>query len=226
MLLKQHLAKILLQKYKINLWRFIMINKKVDPRVQRTQNLLRDALIELIDEKTYEKITIQDITTRATVNRATFYRHFLDKDELLNQSIDKMLKELFGEASKFYSVSKNVDELQKYVASHIFEHIARHKKIFQVMLIGKGIPNFIHYLKEFLFEFYDHAISEANLVENELPVAKEMVVSYISAAYIGVISWWLENDMLESPSSMAQQMIQINTQGPIQLLKKYQKPES
>src|SRR5688572_1470420 len=134
MLLKQHLAKILLQKYKINLWRFIMINKKVDPRVQRTQNLLRDALIELIDEKTYEKITIQDITTRATVNRATFYRHFLDKDELLNQSIDKMLKELFGEASKFYSVSKNVDELQKYVASHIFEHIARHKKFFQVML--------------------------------------------------------------------------------------------
>ncbi len=64
--------------------------------------------------KRMKKITMQDITTRATVNRATFYRHFLDKDELLNQSIDKMLKkELFGEASKFYSVSKNVDELQK-----------------------------------------------------------------------------------------------------------------
>ncbi|SIS04054.1 transcriptional regulator, TetR family [Peribacillus simplex] len=202
-----------------------MLNKKVDPRVQRTQNLLRDALIELIDEKEYEKITIQDITTRAVVNRATFYRHYLDKDDLLSKSIDTVLKNMFGEASKFFSVSKDVDELQKYVASHIFEHVARHKKFFQVMLLGKGIPNFIQYFKGFLFEFYVHAISEAKLEENKLPVPKEMVVSYISASYIGVIIWWLEGDMVDTPSFMTKQMIHINKQGPIQLLKKFRNTE-
>ncbi|MFE6139585.1 MULTISPECIES: TetR/AcrR family transcriptional regulator [Bacillus] len=198
-----------------------MVKKKVDPRVRRTHNLLRDSLIELMDEKSYESITIQDITERATVNRATFYRHYEDKEDLLNQSIDKMLRELFGDASKFYSVTKDPHELQHYVALHIFEHIARSNKFFHVMLIKKGIPNFIQYLKDFIFQFYDHMILETNVKEEELPVTKEMIVSYISAAYIGVISWWLENDMPCSPSSMAKQMIQINLQGPIQLLEQY-----
>ncbi|MDP4163542.1 MAG: TetR/AcrR family transcriptional regulator [Bacillota bacterium] len=193
--------------------------KNVDPRVRRTRNLLIDALIELMAENKYENITIQDISSRATVNRATLYRHFQDKDDLLNKSIDKMLKELFGEASKFYSVVKNIDELQRYVAIHIFEHISRWDKFFHLMLIKKGIPNFIQYLKDFFFDFYDHLISETDVKEEKLPVKKEMLVSYISAAYIGVIVWWLENDMPFSASSMAEQMIQLNASGPYQLLK-------
>ncbi|MGE7877904.1 TetR/AcrR family transcriptional regulator [Peribacillus muralis] len=194
------------------------MGKKVDPRVRRTDNLLRDSLIELMDEKSYESITIKDITERATVNRATFYRHYEDKEDLLNKSIDRILEDLFGDASKFYSVTKDPHELQHYVALHIFEHIARSNKFFHVMLIKKGIPNFLHYLKDFIFEFYDHMILEAEVKQEELPVTKEVIVSYISAAYIGVISWWLENDMPCSSASMAKQMIQINMQGPIQLL--------
>ncbi|PJN91617.1 TetR/AcrR family transcriptional regulator [Bacillus sp. mrc49] len=194
------------------------MEKKVDPRVRRTDNLLRDSLIELMDEKSYESITIKDITERATLNRATFYRHYEDKEDLLNKSIDRMLEDLFGDASKFYSVTKDPHELQHYVALHIFEHIARSNKFFHVMLIKKGIPNFLQYLKDFIFQFYDHMILETDVKEEELPVTKEVIVSYISAAYIGVISWWLENDMPFSSASMAEQMIQINMQGPIQLL--------
>ncbi|KWW21442.1 MULTISPECIES: TetR/AcrR family transcriptional regulator [Peribacillus] len=194
------------------------MEKKVDPRVRRTDNLLRDSLIELMDEKSYESITIKDITERATLNRATFYRHYEDKEDLLNKSIDRMLEDLFGDASKFYSVTKDPHELQHYVALHIFEHIARSNKFFHVMLIKKGIPNFLQYLKDFIFQFYDHMILETDVKEEELPVTKEVIVSYISAAYIGVISWWLENDMPFSSASMAEKMIQINMQGPIQLL--------
>ncbi|WP_198160349.1 TetR-like C-terminal domain-containing protein [Heyndrickxia acidicola] len=46
----------------------------------------------------------------------------------------------------------------------------------------------------------------------------------MSAAYIGVIVWWLENDMPCSPSSLAEQMIQMNAQGPYQLLKQHRNP--
>ena len=60
---------------------------KLDPRVKRTNQLLQDALVELLRETSFEKITVQDITQRAGVNRATFYDRFDDKYDLLNYSV-------------------------------------------------------------------------------------------------------------------------------------------
>ena len=57
----------------------------VDPRVKRTRKLLIDAFVELLAEKSFDAITVQDIAARSTVNRATFYSHFLDKYDLFGQ---------------------------------------------------------------------------------------------------------------------------------------------
>jgi AcrR family transcriptional regulator len=56
-----------------------------DLRVRRTRKLLKSALIELTIEKGFAAVTVQDIADRAMVNRATFYRHCLDKYDLLDQ---------------------------------------------------------------------------------------------------------------------------------------------
>src|SRR4030081_746160 len=53
-----------------------------DPRVKRTRQLLQAALVELMAEKKFDAISVQDIAERATVNRPTFYDHFADKHEL------------------------------------------------------------------------------------------------------------------------------------------------
>ncbi|MEG0256184.1 TetR/AcrR family transcriptional regulator [Vagococcus sp.] len=58
-----------------------------DPRVIRTRNLIIDSLIRLSKQKNFESITIKDITSEATVNRATFYYHFTDKYDLLEQTL-------------------------------------------------------------------------------------------------------------------------------------------
>jgi hypothetical protein len=67
-----------------------------DLRVQRTRKLLQQALIELTVEKGFAAITVRDITKRAMVNRSTFYRHYLDKFDLLEQ----YMNELFGLTSE------------------------------------------------------------------------------------------------------------------------------
>ncbi|MGG7618995.1 TetR/AcrR family transcriptional regulator [Bacillus coreaensis] len=64
-----------------------MTIQKLDPRIIRTRKLLEDAFTSLIREKDFHSITVGDITTRATVNRATFYAHFTDKYELLDSTI-------------------------------------------------------------------------------------------------------------------------------------------
>ncbi len=68
--------------------------KRVDPRVVRTRKLLEQAFMELMDEKGFQEITIQDITERATVNRATFYAHFEDKFDML----DSFIRQFFNQA--------------------------------------------------------------------------------------------------------------------------------
>ena len=69
-----------------------------DLRVQRTRTLLQQALFELTIEKGFAAVTVRDITHRAMVNRSTFYRHYLDKYDLLNHYLDE-LQALTAEAA-------------------------------------------------------------------------------------------------------------------------------
>src|SRR5436190_1428048 len=66
---------------------------KLDPRIKRTRGLLQQSLRELMAEKSFQSITVQDITDRATVNRATFYAHFEDKEALLEHTIREGIKQ-------------------------------------------------------------------------------------------------------------------------------------
>ena len=70
-----------------------VLAKKIDPRVKRTRDVLQQALVELVQEKPFGKVTVQDIVVRAEVNRATFYDHFEDKYELLNYALNEAFRE-------------------------------------------------------------------------------------------------------------------------------------
>ena len=54
-----------------------------DPRIRRTRQLLQQALLELLQKKRFEEISVQDISAVSTINRATFYAHYTDKFALL-----------------------------------------------------------------------------------------------------------------------------------------------
>ena len=71
----------------------------LDPRARRTRQLLVDAFRELMRDRSYGRITVGDITAKATVNRATFYLHFRDKDALLDHSLDGMTREALDQSA-------------------------------------------------------------------------------------------------------------------------------
>ncbi len=64
--------------------------EKLDPRVKRTRNLILKSFEDLLAEKGFESISVQDVTDKAEINRATFYAHFTDKYALLDYSISQM----------------------------------------------------------------------------------------------------------------------------------------
>ncbi|WP_170008546.1 TetR/AcrR family transcriptional regulator [Bacillus fonticola] len=76
------------------------MEKQIDPRILRTRKLIMDAFIELSMKKDFKHITIKDITTAATVNRATFYYHFIDKFDLLEKVLsESVMREVIQEVS-------------------------------------------------------------------------------------------------------------------------------
>ena len=101
-----------------------------DRRVRRTRKLLHSAFLELVVEKGYDKITIQDILDRADVGRSTFYVHFRDKEALLSASFDDMRHQL-EEALTAIPVSKAVDVTLP--ATLLFEHAQRHQQIYRAL---------------------------------------------------------------------------------------------
>ena len=69
------------------------LEEKLDPRVKRTRSLILQAFGELLAEKGFEAISVQDITDKAEINRATFYKHFVDKYALLDYTIKERFKQ-------------------------------------------------------------------------------------------------------------------------------------
>ncbi len=195
------------------------MSKKLDPRVRRTRQLLRDALVELIDEQGYEKITVQDITQRATLNRATFYLHYRDKLDLLYQSSAEILQELVSSIQPTVREKKEVDLLPNYdqpheTFMHLFEQIALNSKLYKVYLTEQNIPYFAAGLKDIIIEFVANGIALMEPNDQKLTVPRDMAVRFYAAAFLEVIIWWLEQDMPYTPKFMATQLMRLTIKGP------------
>jgi AcrR family transcriptional regulator len=193
---------------------------RIDPRVIRTRNLLRGALIELIPEKGYEAITVKDITERATLNRATFYLHYRDKDDLLERGISEMWEEVAqrlpppdvedGRVAMGASKQATVKE---------FEHYQQHFKLYRALLGERGFAEFIHQLQEQVYQTYlKRARSTMDTFPEGLPPKIALVLRYHAGAEVAIIQWWLENDMPYSPEEMAEYMIDLHSNSLLEAL--------
>src|SRR5579863_9077562 len=103
--------------------------KKIDRRIQRTHELLREALMALIEERGYEPISIQDITDRANVSRTTFYLHFRDKDDLLFTTMEELYDNLVEHVH--IAPLREASDINGMVDSSDFRHVAEYAKFYR-----------------------------------------------------------------------------------------------
>ena len=97
---------------------------RVDPRVTRTQKLIRDALRSLLSEKSFESTSVQDIAERATVNRATFYAHFTDKFALLNAIVREDTAARLTQSDPLAAADTRT--MLRTVGKNLFDFVASH----------------------------------------------------------------------------------------------------
>jgi AcrR family transcriptional regulator len=180
--------------------------KKLDRRVRRTRRRLRDALIELILEKGYDNITIQEITDRADLSRATFYLHYEGgKDELLAISLEEMFDELM-ESVEGLVYQQSLESADQNPPSLLaFKHVAEYHQLYKSLLGDKGVTSVIYrtlnYIARISLKQLEGLKKERKLKKTPVPI--EVAAQHSAGSLFSMVSWWLENDMPYSPEEMA-----------------------
>ena len=172
-----------------------------DLRVRRTRKLLRQAFIECTIEKGFAALTVRDITERAMVNRSTFYRHYLDKYDLLEQYINEMLALLEDQEERaealLHDAPSNLINLLK--------HVQQFADFYRVMLGAKADSlfeqRFCQKTEKRFISYFNQAYSE-RMSEPDAPLL-DLKDHIISAAGLSAIVWWLDQEQSCSPEQLA-----------------------
>lgn len=163
-----------------------------DRRVKRTQNLLAKALISLTLEQGYETVTIRDITERADIGYATFFRHYPDKEALLQDVIEVVLAELMA----LLDGQAQDPEAQGLL---IFRYVQEHSELCRVLLSSRSSSALQRQIRA--------AGVRSTLAQHQSrpdsQVPAEIAANHLVAASIALIQWWLEHTMPYPPERMA-----------------------
>ena len=177
-----------------------------DRRVRRTQKALGDALIALALEKEYDEITIQEITDRADIGYRTFFRHYLDRDELLKDVLSTVrveMRELMGPPSFELFLDPNTQAADLPDSKILFQHVQENSDLYRVLLFSdRGL---VQPLKAFAIQEFKASYSA--LLETDIPF--DILVNHMVSAMITLLRWWLENDMCYSPDEMGEYALSL-----------------
>jgi AcrR family transcriptional regulator len=184
---KIHLAKMHIPHFK----------KKIDARVRRTRDALGDALVELMQEKPFDSITVQDVLDRAQVGRSTFYSHFTDKDDLLMSDADEFFEGISIALSVHGDKSDRVFPVKEF-----FMHIIDAKQFVDALKSsGKMHENFElaqgHFARGIERRFKELP-KGASIPESE----RAMRAFANAGALMSLLTWWIDRGMKEPPEEM------------------------
>ncbi|MCL2137728.1 MAG: TetR/AcrR family transcriptional regulator [Coriobacteriia bacterium] len=173
----------------------------MDERSVITEESLKIALLQQMEQLGFQKITVSSLTAKAGVNRTTFYLHYADKYDLLDQVENELLgyiRESLPTSLKGVIESRSPRKLINEVLLKVLNFIKEHEFEFTVLLGLMGDPGFA--VK------YEQMINDA-FTSEQLPFTAAMPIEYlvavVSGAHISIIRAWLLRGMQESPEEMA-----------------------
>lgn len=182
-----------------------------DRRIQRTKNLLRDAILALTVERgEFHSIQITEITDRANVARSTFYLHYGEKEELLYDALGKEFHQFMREVQVYYQ--------KEYAPIHVLSllrYIEDHPRYFKVVLSCVGTEKAFEQTRK---TFEDWLINwmDFSVFNHALP--PELISYHISSTVLSCIRWWLEKDDGYTPEQMRDYIGQLVFDGLLSIL--------
>ena len=176
---------------------------KTDRRVGRTRELLQKALIELIGEREYDAITIQDIVDRANVGRTTFYLHYDSKDELFISCHETMVKEF--RIGPLHPLSRKEMLAPEPPAGMIsaYQHLQDARPLLYSIFQGKDSLLILRRIRDWNAQQIEAGLRAA-FDEADSTIPFDVLANYIAGAQIALVQWWLEKRQPHTIQDLAQ----------------------
>jgi AcrR family transcriptional regulator len=171
--------------------------KKTDARVRRTRDALGDALIELMQEKPFDTITVQDVLDRAHVSRSTFYAHYSDKDDLLMSDAEEFFESISMALSEHGDKSDRVFPVREF-----FVHLSDVQPFYKALVKSGKFQENMELARGHFARGIERRLSELprgqSIPPNQLPA----IAFTHAGALLSLLTWWLDRGMRESPAEM------------------------
>ena len=171
----------------------------VHRRVRKTKKILRERLTQLLKEKKIQDITVRELTEMADLNRGTFYLHYKDVFDLLEQTEEELLtafRQLLNRLN-----SKNTDNELVPVFEEIFSMVKENGDLVEILLGENGDLNFLNRLKALIREKCLEDWMEMFRKRNSSSF--EACSAFIVAGSVGLVQHWLQSGMKQSPRELA-----------------------
>jgi AcrR family transcriptional regulator len=180
---------------------------KPDRRSQRTRRLVISAMLELMAEKSYDAITVQDLLDRANIGRSTFYSHYFDKEDVLASLAEQMLEMLRKPLSQR-------DDGQGIIPSlELFQHALQNQQHFRAMLRGHAREVVWDAAQASLSRTIEQTLAATLATKRSPSVPLTVMSQYLAGAFLNLLKWWLEAEMPYSPAQMDEMFQQLALPG-------------
>lgn len=183
-----------------------------DRRSRRSRRALREAFVSLVLERGYAGITVEDITERADLGRATFYTHYTDKDALFAQIVTEVIEEMQRRLAPLLDGTDKGFTGQAVL--ELFRHAGEERDAYRVILRGEGDGRA---LRRFVDDRTAAAAEYFTARAATQGVTLRVDAEFLARAWVGELvaslSWWLESDKMVSAEEFVAQLVDLSLRG-------------
>ena len=184
-----------------------MTDEKEDRRAARTREMLIHALLELVEDKHYDQITVQDIVQRANVGRSTFYAHYQSKDDLLMSGFEQQLRRLAGQ------IMLGADNRLRFDTALLFRHAREHREIYRTLIWGSSFELLIKNGHAVLSQQIEERLTLLLAARQPPPIPLPVLACVMAGVLLVSLKWWLDNKLPYTPERMDEIFQQLIMRG-------------
>ena len=171
--------------------------EKDDRRSRRTRQLLGAALAELMREKRYDDITVQDILDRSGIGRSTFYAHYTDKEDLVISEIARLIHQL-----ELYTAEFSHEQSGLLPSLAFFRHVHEQRRLMNAFLWGRGAETLIRDFQRQVSQMVSEKLHALAGGDEAFSVPLPLVANFVASTLLMLIEWWFDEDMKHSPEEI------------------------
>lgn len=175
----------------------------MDRRQQKTRTAIFSAFTSLLAEKSYSKITVQEIIDAANVGRTTFYAHFETKDDLLKELCEELFGHIIGSAMDcththgLYSDGSAPES----VFCHLLQHLQENDRNIISLLSCESSEMFLRFFKDSLNELVRSQFINQNRKANT-DIPEDFLINHISGSFVEMVLWWIRGHRKQTPEDL------------------------